>query len=725
MNRNIFRLLIIILVTCILIPKGQSTDTRNNKSSFKSDTARINELNSRALKYQRMLPDSAFFLANKALILSKKINYEKGIADAFYGLGILHLVNFGKYDSTSYYLNGALKLYEKEENLSGIGRTYYGMAYFYSFQGNLEESEKQLQKALKYFTRDDNKSGLYNTYNSLSYIAKQYKQYQEAYDYQIKSIDIITELNDTSALSDAQNNLGNLFKDQGMLKHAIDAYFKSLNLAESIHDTNGLSIAYGSIGNLYFLQKDYSNALKYLKMKLSISLSTNSYWETSKTYNSIAMVYNDLMKPDSAIFYLQQSLALNQKMHYSTGIANVYEKLADTYLTNQMLDSASHYIKLAIALGEKSNTKANLAEYHVLFGEILKNKGKDKHALKEITTGYNLAHELNMPLVRQKASLLLSELYKSENDYDKAYQLLSEYIILKDSLTNADHLKNITRLEMEYEFDKKERQILYEKEQEKMEFESKMRQQRYFFMSAVGFLLLVTLLGILFFRQKSLQMKFHTIDLEQKLLRTQMSPHFIFNSLCSIQDYVLRKDIEEANNFLTRFAMFMRFTLENSRKDYISMENELNTLKNYLEVQKLRFEKEFSYTITIDDRIDIETYCIPPMMAQPFIENAIEHGLLPKEEKGTINIKYTLNNDLIQFEIIDNGVGRNSGLKISSKQKNYDKSSLATILTLERLKYSKNINSKKVKLDIIDLVENNKPAGTKVVFNMPYQITLN
>ena len=690
-----------------------------------TDTGYINSLVKRAIQLQRRIPDSAFLLAYKALYLSQKEVYKYGIAEACHALGTIHLVNFSPRDSTKFYLNKALRLYKQLDDNEGLGKTYYAFAYFYSFNGNLKESEQQLQSALNYFKKANKNIGLYNTYNSLAYISKQYKEYTKAFDYQKKSIDVANELDDISLIADAQNNLGSLFKDQGLFKHAINSYFKSLELSQSINDSNGMAIAYGSIGNLYYFQKDYKNSLKYLFMKLPVSVSTNSYWEISKTYNSIALDYNQLDKPDTAIYYLNKSLALNKRMSYPPGIADVYHKLAQTYLIMNKVDSAEYFIQKAIKLGEKYNTSGNIAEYYLISGKIRQQLGNDQQALNDIQKGYKIAKSLNIPMVLKDASLLLSNIYAHYNTFGKAYLYLNEHIRLKDSLTNAEHLKNITRLELGYEFDEKERQLTFEKEQNKLLYQSDLKQQRFNFLIIIGLILFITILGVLLLRQKSLKIKYKSIDLEQRLLRVQMNPHFIFNSLCSIQDYILSNNNSEANKYLTRFSSLMRSTLENSRSDFIPVEKEIKELTNYLEIQKHRFEADFDYSIKIDEKIDAEIYNIPPMLTQPFIENSIEHGFLPKPGKGNLEIRYTLMDNKIRCEITDDGAGRNNHDESSFTKRKYTNTSLASLITIERLQLIWKKNKKMMKFEIVDLMKDGQPNGTKVIFNIPYKIHLN
>ena len=128
-----------------------------------------------------------------------------------------------------------------------------------------------------------------------------------------------------------------------------------------------------------------------------------------------------------------------------------------------------------------------------------------------------------------------------------------------------------------------------------------------------------------------------------------MNPHFIFNPLCAVQDFILSGKSQKANTFLTKIAKLMRNILENSREEFIPLEKEIETIKLYLDLQQLRFENEFEYDITIDNRIDPENISIPPMLTQPCVENSVEHGLLPLKGKGNLKINYSLNLSLIQI----------------------------------------------------------------------------
>ncbi len=205
---------------------------------------------------------------------------------------------------------------------------------------------------------------------------------------------------------------------------------------------------------------------------------------------------------------------------------------------------------------------------------------------------------------------------------------------------------------------------------------------------------------------------------EQKALRSQMNPHFIFNSLNSIQYFILEKDEENADIYLANFSTLMRKTLENSKKNFITLKEELDTLEIYLDLENLRFENKFRYQIDLDPGIMAEEIKIPPMMLQPYLENALWHGLMPKKEKGEIHMHISRENQSgIHICITDNGIGRSQAAKVSRNRKGHRSTGMKNIE--ERIDLINEIYKTRMKVKITDLYENHKPAGTKVDLTLP------
>ncbi len=716
-------ILLFLLIPGNYFPQSISATTsyrtlfEDHKIAF-TDTAYINRLNTAAYGFRRIKPDTAFYLANNALKYSVKAGYQKGIGNAYLTLGYTHLINYSRNDSASIYILRAYDIFKRTKDYFGMGLAYFGMAYVYSFKSDLSQSEKYLQECLVLFNKAKNLRGIYNTYNSLAYIYQQYKDYQTAYDYIRDAIKTATLSGDTGLIADGNNSLGNIYKDQFLFQQAIDIYFKALNLWELTNDSNGLAIAYGNIGLMYYYLQDYDKALEYYKKKLPLSIRAKNSWEVSRTYNHIGLVYSSQSTYKTALEYYRKGLQLNMMMDYMPGMADSYYNIASTYYYMSVFDSAYFYVQKSSEIAKTINAKAKLAANEVLSGRIKMGLGDDHAALQNILKGYGIAKELNIPEEISEASELLSDLYARLNRYDKAYRYLNEFKAMQDSISRDENIKKITRLELQYQFDKKERKIEYEQEQERQTHRAELGQQRLYLAGALVVIFFLVLSGVLIIRQKNLKMKLKTIDIEQRLLRVQMNPHFIFNSLCAIQDYVLSSQPDEANAFLSKFAVLMRSILESSRKDYIRLETEVQILRNYVEIQKLRFETDFNFTIDIDGNIDPGSVAIPPMMTQPFIENAIEHGLLPMNEKGNISLTYQQENGLIRIVLTDNGIGRKNARNLQTNTEP-ERESLATLLTRERIAYLKKFVNRKSDFSIIDIENPNHETGTKVILTIP------
>lgn len=217
-----------------------------------------------------------------------------------------------------------------------------------------------------------------------------------------------------------------------------------------------------------------------------------------------------------------------------------------------------------------------------------------------------------------------------------------------------------------------------------------------------------------------LQIKQKQAEIEMKALRAQMNPHFIFNSLNSINKYILKSDHITASRYLTRFAKLIRLILDNSDSKEVALSDELEALNLYIEMESMRFTNKFSYEIIVDDNVSADTLQVPPLIIQPYVENAIWHGLLHKASDGKllVSVKKT-NENMLQCIIEDNGVGRTKAMELKSKSANSNKS-LGMKLTEERLNMLNQNTSLNARIEIIDLYDaNGQGAGTKVIVTIP------
>jgi LytS/YehU family sensor histidine kinase len=209
-------------------------------------------------------------------------------------------------------------------------------------------------------------------------------------------------------------------------------------------------------------------------------------------------------------------------------------------------------------------------------------------------------------------------------------------------------------------------------------------------------------------------------ELEMQALRAQMNPHFIFNCLSSINRFILKNESKAASNYLTRFSRLIRMVLINSQKPLIALEDELQMLRLYLDMERLRFKESFDFSITFLNVMDDDNIFIPPLLLQPFCENAIWHGLMHKDGHGRLEINLSLENNILYCTITDNGIGRDKAEEIKSKSAEKEKS-MGLKITAERLALlnrEKGVHTSYEMEDLLD--ENGNPAGTKVHLRISY-----
>ena len=208
---------------------------------------------------------------------------------------------------------------------------------------------------------------------------------------------------------------------------------------------------------------------------------------------------------------------------------------------------------------------------------------------------------------------------------------------------------------------------------------------------------------------------------EMSALRAQMNPHFIFNCLNSIDYFIIQNDAEKASDYLNRFSRLIRLILQNSRSTKISLQDDLEALKLYIEMESLRFDDQFKYAVKVANDIDLQQIKVPPMLLQPYVENAIWHGLSNKYGKGKLDLKIDRKTNYLYCSIQDNGIGREAASKLRSKSTTRHKS-FGMQIAKERLNLINQLEDEKGLVKIIDLIGKNGQAnGTKVVLKIPIE----
>jgi tetratricopeptide (TPR) repeat protein len=435
-----------------------------------------------------------------------------------------------------------------------------------------------------------------------------------------------------------------------------------------------------------------------------------------------------------------------------SGLEPYYSYLASVYYNQENFDSAEIYYRRYLELSEDQAGYISKGIAHYRLGKIEQIRGNFIEALADYNTAQELfqwvydnkrasetkeqdfrrnfiAHQSVGQYREDQALYYLStthlaryRLYEEQNLYREA---LGEYIQYHEILKELNDLERVTAIEdirSKYEADKKEQQIML-LSQEKGMSDLRLRQTRTMMYGLGGLLLLGLALTILFIRMIRMRAQQRSVVLEQKLLRSQMNPHFIFNAMSNIANLVDKRDNEAAARFLTRFSRLMRHILESTREDFIMLDEELKNLENYLELQKLRLSDKFSYEINIGESITPADIMVLPMLIQPFVENAIEHGIKPKKAHGHILVRFYRKGDTITCEVEDDGIGRQKSLEMKPYEQAHR--SYGVSIARERLSAMQKKIRSRVRLVIHDLeTESGESSGTRVVIDMPFKMAV-
>ncbi|MBX9807664.1 MAG: tetratricopeptide repeat protein, partial [Flavobacteriaceae bacterium] len=540
-----------------------------------------------------------------------------------------------------------------------------------------------------------------------------------------------------SSLAYILTDLGFVNNNLGNNTLAIKYNLEALPLFEKTKDLDGLERTYFALGRIFDNQNDYKTSAFYYEKCLKIDKQTNNNERLVLVLNSLASANIKQPKLDIALQFNNQAFEIASKLNNTDLIATSYKNYGDIYFEKQSFTKANNnYIK-AFEIFKKLNSDIFVSKTAIKIAtSFFKLNNLDK-AKEYGLLGYNLSKKTNYTSDKKDAAEILSDIYSKQNDYKNAFNFkktasdIGENIYFDESKDIA--LKAIYK----YETEKKEAKIK-ELNQKKKIAELQSNKKSILINSIIiSFLALAIIAYFLFSRfkekkknellqtqlleaQKLLEAEKKATDSELKALKSQMNPHFIFNALNSIQEQFMYGDKLKGNEQLSNFTYLTRQILEVSGKKLITIATEIDILTKYLDLEKMRFAKDFEYTITPSNTIDQDYHKLPPILLQPFVENSIKHGLMHKKGLKTLTIDFNLSPKEEYFicTIIDNGIGRQKSAEIKANNQ-VKHNSFSTQSIKERL----HLLNKKIQLnDLIiyeDITENEEVIGTKVIINIP------
>ncbi|MEO7046770.1 MAG: histidine kinase, partial [Ferruginibacter sp.] len=708
--------ILLLLIPLVSLSQSRQIDSLKKVLPNSRDTQQVNILNriselyfkQATYRYDSNLTISREF-ANKAIQLSKQIHYDKGSGIAFF--------NAGNVSSYKEELNNAITLFNeaipffKEINDNKmLGTCLEIIADCTHKLGDNMQAIKYYDSSLSIFQKIKDTSGLILNLEWKGHSYFDMGDYKNGYKYGQDASELAQQTGDTIEQIHTASHLANLFLGAGIPETALEYMRIITRFYPNIYKTKEMSswqtwwgllkageayIQLGDIdsamlvaqitgfypsdtdqdlflGHLYNAKHEYNKALTYYSDGLQISERSGHKITLARHANELSRVYIVVKKYDSALHYANKALLAAQSIHALLEIKNAIGNLADIYDRTKDYTKAYHFSQL----------------YKTVSDSLAPEEYKRKLALVQI--------QRQLENQQQQAQLLATEnkLQLQRNAFEKArarrIQIMIIIIICATALVFAAVIINL-RLKR-----KKDR---LQKKQLQQELELQTAES------------------------KRLEADFtvRSMELEMLALRAQMNPHFIFNCLSSINRFILINNTEAASSYLTKFSRLIRMALQHSEKSMITLEKELEMLRYYLDLERLRFRNIFDYSITFINTIDAATIFVPPLILQPFVENAIWHGLMHKKGGGHLDIALSVEGKILTSIITDNGIGRSEAALLNSKNAEKEKS-MGMQITVERLALLNETIDQKTFFDIGDIVdEEGNTSGTKVELKIHYK----
>lgn len=660
------------------------------------DTNKVNTLSALSFRYFTYNPDKGILYGNKCYDLSIKLAWQRGVAYALGALGVNYYAKNDLLKSQECYLK-SLKIFELENDRKGIAKTTENL-------GNIYCIEHNYPKTIEYYKR---------------------------------ALAIAEEIKDSLTTVGVSANISEIYNAEDSFENAVAYINKSITLSEAMKRKREIAYYYDMLGTFegghgYFVKalKSEFIALKIYQELTNTLKSDELKYNIAKNLNDIGEIYQDQNNNTLALAYYRRAF-----IKYSKVSGIWARKNAASCLENM----GEVYYSLANAAKKATRNDTNR---YIPANNYL------QYAVDTLNTAIKVFKSVKDWISITHALLCLSKTDELRGDMYAALNAYRQYNMYKDSMQDEERDQQTVIHNMVYEFDRKkdslsdinklqaERILLSEREGKLNKLQSK--QQLGFFIGLGIVFFLMAFLIVYRYRIGQLQLEsqllkerneYHLNEVKQRnslsqatltALISQMNPHFIFNALNTIQGYIYTNDKKSANHYLGKFSELTRKILDDSNKEMISLEEEIELFSLYIDLEKARFGDTLKINIQIDPNLDRENIFFPPMLVQPHVENAIKHGLLHTigEKKLDISIGYADNEANLKIVIDDNGIGRSMSMAIN-KQKS-DHQSFATTASQRRISLINNALGKKIDLNIIDKTDNeNNPTGTMVIITIP------
>jgi len=601
-----------------------------------------------------------------------------------------------------------------------------------SLSNDFVQLENLSRASLYWFGRTNNKKHIAIAYYQLGFALFAQSRFDEAIRYLEKAWEWQHKNGDCADEISTLELIGEAHRERGDYESAFDIYRQCLQMAGEIKDPHLMKLMDFSLAELFMQIEDYASAEKYFRMGFGTA-APQSYmsWTFLKYTELLARQH----KYDSALYYYGRF----DSAHTGMGVLRTYlVSKGEYFLLQGKYEEALPYLLKSLIYQRQMNDGNQVMRCLLDLARCYEGLGRDEEAFRYAREVLSLARVTDARQNIRDGSQLLYVLYDKQGKTDSAYFYYRRYISLKDSVLN-DQVKGKFA---SYGFEQQIKWLNQEKQLQDVCLRQEMLTKN-ILIGSIVVLFLLTFIYTLYIRARrkneahlrqraeneleiqrlegerakaALQQR--AKELEIQALRSQMNPHFIFNCLNAINRFILSHETEAASDYLTKFSRLMRMIMNHSRHSLITLAEELEILQLYLDMERLRFKDAFDYRIVMEDDIEAGDIYIPPLLLQPFVENAVWHGLMHKQERGLLTITLSVGDHMLTCTIRDNGVGRKKADLLKSKSAQKHKS-MGLQITAERMALLTGKDGSGHFFRIEDLYEaDGKSAGTQVVLKI-------
>ncbi|ASK32845.1 histidine kinase [Chryseobacterium sp. T16E-39] len=513
---------------------------------------------------------------------------------------------------------------------------------------------KSASKLKKAVDNNDNKS-VADTYVGMANDYYNQGNYAKSEEYLIKAKNLYENLNDKKNIELVTRRLAQSQEKQNKITPAIINYSRA---AEIGYSKESRSVNSNDVTRLSSPSQEAK--AEAIQSNIDISRKDNEKADLAASYSQLADVNIQQNNIPKAEENLKSAYTISKKQLEPQQALEINQKLTNFYVDNKDFDKAIEAKKKVLKEDFVKDDSQKKVEQIQELADIYIKKNDPKNAIEALKSAYGIALEKGHTLEAQKSVKRLDSLYSVSENTDASVELYRDFLGKLPDLVSKDRsLVDNKVLE-----DTEQRISQLEKERELKD--ELIRKKNIFNYGLIGTLiLLLGLVGFIFWTLKKVQIKNKKIALQS--LRREMNPHFIFNSLNSVNQFIATNNELEANQYLTKFSKLMRGVMENSAEDFIPFQQELDLLQNYLALEKTRFADKFDFEINVDENLNLQSLLVPGMLVQPFLENAIWHGLRYRKEKGFLKLSFTRNDQYLKISVDDDGIGIDESKKLKTQ----------------------------------------------------------